>query len=68
MMLSKISPSKAAMKWNENLEDNLEESDWSPHHTNNFKCTIETQLRSFYFKVFHNAIGINDFLFQMKKR
>ena len=28
----------------------------------NFKCTVETQLKSFYFKVFHKAIATNDFL------
>ena len=28
----------------------------------NFKCTIETQLRSFYLKMFHQAICTNQFL------
>ena len=27
----------------------------------NFKCTIESQLRSFYFKLFHKAIAFNSF-------
>ena len=34
---------------------------------NNYKCTIETQLRSFYFKVFHDIIGLNAFLFKIKR-
>ena len=41
------------------------EDEWSQIHRANFKCTIETQLRSFYFKVFHNAIGVNSFLYKI---
>ena len=36
--------------------------DWSIIHDSNFRCSIETQLRSFYFKVFHKAICTNRFL------
>ena len=31
-------------------------------HKANFTCTIETQLTSFYFKLFHRAICTNQFL------
>ena len=42
---------------------NLEEDvDWASIHTRNSTCTIETQLQSFYSKVFHFAITTNDFL------
>ena len=44
------------------------EKDWSIIHRDNFRCTIETQLRSFYFKIFHNVIGVNAFLFKIRKR
>ena len=39
--------------------------DWPSIHTRNFKCTIETQLKSFYFKLFHNAIAVKSFLFKI---
>ena len=35
---------------------------WVKWNKANFKCTIETQLRSFYFKLFHKAICTNQFL------
>ena len=40
----------------------LEEVEWDYIHKTNFTCTIETQLRSFYFKLFHRAICTNKFL------
>ena len=36
--------------------------DWADIHGNNFNCTIETQIRAFYFKIFHRAICTNQFL------
>ena len=41
--------------------------DWSIIHDNNFRCSIETQLRSFYFKVFHKAICTNRFLHKIDR-
>ena len=43
----------------------LEEIDWNDVHSSNFTCTIETQLRSFYFKFFHRAICTNQFLYKI---
>ena len=44
----------------ENLYDDSESGpqdlDWDEIHLRNFKCSIDTRLRSFYFKLFHNAI------------
>ena len=48
-------------KWTDCL-DVLDELDWNDIHRANFNCTIETQLRSFYFKLFHRAICTNQFL------
>ncbi len=48
-------------KWVETL-DVLDDVDWNRTHNANFKCTIETQLRAFYFKFFHRAICTNQFL------
>jgi hypothetical protein len=55
------SPVKTESFWLEalNREDDI---DWSIIHNNNFTCSIETQLRAFYFKVFHKAICTNKFL------
>ena len=33
-----------------NVDD---DADWSIIHDNNFNCSIGTQLRPFYFKIFH---------------
>ena len=37
-------------------------------HVNNFKSTIITRIRSFYFKLFHRAIALNYFLFKIKRK
>ena len=42
--------------------------DWGIMHDNNFKCSIETQLRAFYFKIFHKAICTNKFLAKIGRR
>ena len=47
---------------NKLFEANADTDEWSRIHTRNFKCTVETQLKSFYFKVLHKAIATNDFL------
>ena len=36
-------------------------------HLRNFKCTIESRLRSFYYKIFHRAIAFRNFLFKIKR-
>jgi len=56
-------PEKAELYWTEVLDiENADDIDWQSIHDNNFKCTIETQIRSFYFKIFHRAICTNKFL------
>ena len=42
--------------------------DWDKIHLMNFKCSIDTRLKSFYFKAFHNAIAFNDFLFKINRK
>ena len=51
----------------EGLED-PEDTDWEEIHNRNFRCSIETRLRSFYFKIFHNAIAFNNFLFKINRK
>ena len=58
---------KRTGKWKDIFFINDEIVQWDAIHMNNYKCTIETQLRSFYFKVFHDIIGLNAFLFKIKK-
>ena len=41
---------------------------WEEVHKTNFTCTIETRLRSFYFKIFHNTIALNAFLYKIKRK
>ena len=54
-------PAKTESFWIDVL--NLDQdTDWNEVHSNNFSCSIETQLRAFYFKVFHRAICTNKFL------
>ena len=60
-----LSQGKAEKKWHECLGLDENDVDWSVIHTNNFKCTVDTQLRSFYFKMFHNAITLNSFLYKI---
>ena len=52
---------------NECADSNLDDEEWKEIHTRNFKCTIESKLRSFYFKVFHKAIAFKDFLFKINR-
>ena len=47
--------------WEDLMDDPsvCENLEWEEIYTRNFKCTIETQLRSFYFKIFHKAITLH---------
>ena len=37
---------------------------WESVHIVNFKCSIDTRLRSFYFKLLKKSIALNYFLFR----
>ena len=41
---------------------------WEEVHKANFTCTIKTRLRSFYFKIVHNTIALNAFLYKIKRK
>lgn len=66
-MLEQVLPEKTQNYWEEIIPD-LGESDWKEIHGRNYKCTIETQLRSFYFKVFHKTIALNEFLHKIGRK
>ena len=68
ILLDKFYAEKAQVFWGNRFEDNeLDNEDWEEIHLRNFKCTIETRLRSFYFKIFYRAIAFRDFLFKIKR-
>ena len=48
-------------------DDEDEDIDWADIHNNNFTCSVETHLKSFYFKIFHKAICTNKFLHKIGK-
>ena len=61
-MLESCVSEKQMIFWN----DLYEPDHWKKTHMNNFKCSISTRIRSFYFKLFYRAIGLNDFLSKIK--
>ena len=60
-------PVKGYAFWNDNLPVPVT-NNWEKIHITNYFCTIDTKLRSFYFKIFHRAIALNDFLFKIKRK
>ena len=67
--ISKVqeSPTNTENYWLDVL--NIEEDiDWGVVHDNNFTCSIETQLRAFYFKIYNRAICTNKFLNKIGER
>ena len=65
-MLESCVSEKLIIFWND-LND-PGQINWKKAHKNKFKCTISTRIRSFYFKLFHRAIGLNDLLFKIKRK
>ena len=54
-LLEKCLPDKRICFWQDLSEDDPEDLDWEDIHLRNLQCSIDSRLRSFYFKVFHNA-------------
>ena len=59
-------PEKQIKHWG-NFSDS-DGDNWEKIHINNFKSTIITRVRSFYFKLFHRAIALNNFLYKIKRK
>ena len=57
-------PEKKLTFWKELSDPNP--VNWDKIFIDNFKCSIST--RSFYFKLFHKAIALNNFLFKIKRK
>ena len=67
ILLDRNTPDKRYTYWEHNINC-PNEVEWEEVHTRNFNSCIVTRLRSFYFKLFHNAIALNKFLYMIKKR
>ena len=68
IILDSCVPEKQITFWNDLQDPTCNQPNWEKTHMNNFKSTISTRIRSFYFKLFHRAIGINDFLYKIKRK
>lgn len=66
-MIEKCFPERRYDYWN-NIVDVQQDVSWEKIHLRNFYCTIDTRLRSFYFKVFHKTIALNTFLHKIKRK
>ena len=67
VLLGSHAPTKRYDYWKENILVPVD-IEWQKVHLTNLFCTLDTKLRSFYFKIFHKAIALNDFLFKIKKK
>ena len=67
ILLQTCAPEKKMAFWND-IHQDQNQLNWDKIHTNNFKCTINVRIRSFYFKLFHRAITLNNFLYKIKRR
>ena len=67
MIQAPSSPDKRYEYWKDKLTV-PHDVNWESVHIVNFKCSIDTRLGSFYFKLFHKSIALNDFLFMIKRK
>ena len=67
LLNSKEVPNKRYEYWNNKILVPVS-LDWEKVHVTNFTCTIDTKLRSFYFKIFHKTIALNEFLYKIKRK
>lgn len=67
LLLGNTLPEKRYAYWSDILPEPAL-IDWEKIHKTNFFCTIDTKMRSFYFKIFHNSIALNVFLHKIKRK
>ena len=65
IILDSSVPEKQITFWNDLQDPTCDKPNWEKTHIKNFKCTISTRIRSFYYKLFHRAIGLNNFLYKI---
>ncbi|XP_071501744.1 uncharacterized protein [Diadema antillarum] len=66
VMLEKVIPVNHFSFWNDLF--NLNSPIWEKILMRNLTSTIDTQLRSFFVKLFYRAIALNEFLFKIKRK
>ena len=67
-LFEKCAPDKRICFWQDLSEEDPEHLDWEDIHLRSFKYSIDSRPRSFFFKVFHNAIAFNEFLFKIIRK
>ena len=55
---------KAEQKWSNNLQIEYNEQVWKEVYASNFKCTKETKLRNFQYKILSRILPTNKFLYR----
>jgi len=68
IMLDRSLPQSQMVFWQNFADHPLDKSMWEEVHLRNFKCSICTKLRAFYFRFFHNAIAFNDFSYRINRK
>ena len=61
-----LSNEKAERKWKENLRIAIEEGSWEEIYNLAHRCTKETKLRNFHYKLVTRIIPTNKHLFRIK--
>ena len=68
IMMEECTPENRVASWNNSFNLNYDYDRWNKIHLVNFRCSIFTRLRAFYFKLFYRAIALNKFLHKIKKK
>ena len=70
ILLKKLPPEMYQHLWENIFVDCCDNVDvkWNEIQNRNIKCTIETQLRSFYLKLFYKAIAFDSFVFEIGRK
>ena len=64
LMKNKICHRSHTAKWSSILNESIEDSEWEAIYSVNFKCTIESKMRSFQYRLLLRIIPTNRFLFR----
>ena len=62
-MIDKTFPQHTQPLWEDYFQNDVqtEKLDWEETHVQDFKCITDTQLTSFYFKIFQRVIAFNNY-------
>ena len=68
IMSESCAPTKQISFWEDLSLNPIPAEMWDNIHLRNFKSSIDARVRSFYFKLYHRAIALNDFLHKIKRK